>query len=206
MERQILSNLLIREDKVAIQEVAQNARSGRGKKDKSNIQCYNCQKWGHFASECYFNDKKESQKDEAKFAKEEDEDVMMLMVTQNEENLRENQWYLDTGCSTHMTGKKKWLINLDESKKSTMNFADDSKLVSQGIGKVMIERRDGKQSLITDVLYVPSMKSNLLSLGQLLEKGYKMIMENKMLIIMDRNQKMIVKAPLSKNRIFKIEV
>jgi len=39
---------------------------GRGKKDKSNIQCYNCQKWGHFASECYFNDKKDSQKYEAK--------------------------------------------------------------------------------------------------------------------------------------------
>lgn len=105
-----------------------------------------------------------------------------------------------------MTGKKDWFINLDKSKKSTVKFADDSKLVSQGIGKVMIKRRDGKQSFITDVLYVPVMKSNLLSLGQLLEKGYKMIMENKMLMIMNRNQRMIVKAPLSKNRIFKIGV
>ena len=130
---------------------------------------------------------------------------MMLMVTENEEDPRENQWYLDTGCSTHMTGKKDWFINLDESKKNTGN-ADDSKLVSQGIGKVMIKRRDGKQSLITDVLYVLGMKSNLISLGQLLEKGYKMIMENKMLMIMDRNQRMTVKPLLSKNKIFKIEV
>jgi hypothetical protein len=36
-----------------------------------------------------------------------------------------------------MTGKKDWLINLDKSKKSTVKFADDSKLVSQGIGKVI---------------------------------------------------------------------
>lgn len=43
-----------------------------------------------------------------------------------------------------MTGKKDWFINLDESKKSTVKFEDDSKLVSQGIGKVMIKRRDGK--------------------------------------------------------------
>lgn len=183
-----------------------NGGRGRGKRDKSNIQCYNCQKWGHFASECYFNDKKDSQKDEAKFAQEDDEDVMMLMVTQNEDDSRENQWYLDTGCSTHMTGKKDWFINLDESKKSTVKFADDSKLVSQGIGKVMIKRKDGKQSLITDVLYVPGMKSNLLSLGQLLEKGYRMIMEDKMLKVIDSNQKLIIKAPLTKNRIFKIEV
>jgi hypothetical protein len=58
-----------------------NVGRGREKKDKSNIQCYNCQKWAHFAGEYYFNDMKESQKDEAKFAKEEYEDVMMLMVT-----------------------------------------------------------------------------------------------------------------------------
>jgi len=36
---------------------------------------------GSFPSECYFDDKKESQKDEAQFSKEEDEDIMMLMVT-----------------------------------------------------------------------------------------------------------------------------
>jgi len=131
---------------------------------------------------------------------------MMLMVTQNEDVLRENQWYLDTSCSTHMTDKKDWFINLDESKKSTLKFADDSKLSSQGSGKVMIKRRDGKHSLITNLLYVLGIKSNFLSHGQLLEKCYKMIMEDKMLKIMDNNQKMIVKAPLTKNRIFKIEV
>jgi len=38
-----------------------------------------------------------------------------------------------------MTEKKDWFINLDESKKSIVKFADDSKLVSQGIGKVMIK-------------------------------------------------------------------
>lgn len=50
------------------------------------------------------------------------------------------------------------------------------------------------------------MKSNLNSLGRLLEKGYRMIMEDKMLKILDSKEKLIIKVPLTKNRIFKIEV
>lgn len=45
--------------------------------------------------------------------------------------------------------------------------------------------KDGKESNIHDVLYVPSMKSNLISLGQLLENGYSMKMEDKQLKLYD---------------------
>jgi len=103
----------------------------------------------------------------------------------DEDDSRENQRYLDIGCSTHMTCKKYWFINLDESKKNIVKFADDSKLASQGIVKVMIKRKYEKHSLITNALYGSSVKSNLPNLGQLLEKGYLMIMEDKMLKIMD---------------------
>ncbi|RDX94666.1 putative mitochondrial protein, partial [Mucuna pruriens] len=57
-------------------------------------------------------------------------------------------------------------------------FADNSPV--EGMGKVLIHRRDGHQSLIIDV-YVSQMKTNLLSVGQLLEKGYVMNMEHNMM-------------------------
>lgn len=50
------------------------------------------------------------------------------------------------------------------------------------------------------------MKINLVSLGQLLERGYVMNMEDKMLRVFDENKKLILKAPLSVNRTFKIEI
>ena len=56
--------------------------------------------------------------------------------------------------------------------KNIVKFVDNSSIVAEGIGKVMITRNDGKVAYISDVLYVPSMKNNLLSLGQLLEKGF----------------------------------
>jgi hypothetical protein len=42
-----------------------------------------------------------------------------------------------------------------------------------------VQRKDGHGAVINDVLYVPKMKSSLISLGQLLEKNYSMKMENK---------------------------
>jgi len=78
-------------------------RGGRKRFDKQNIQCYNCDRWGHFADECYA--KKDSQVDEANLAKGDDEEneLVMLMVTTADEMCTIDEWYLDTRCSTHMT-------------------------------------------------------------------------------------------------------
>jgi len=51
-----------------------------------------------------------------------------------------------------------------------VKFAYENKLASQGIGKVMIKRINGKHFLITDVLYLPGIKSNLLSLVSYLKE------------------------------------
>ncbi|XP_073223555.1 uncharacterized protein [Cicer arietinum] len=52
----------------------------------------------------------------------------------------------------------------------------------------------------------PRIVNNLLSLGQLLEKGYSMNMENGQMKVFDSAKRLILKAPLSKNRTFKIEI
>lgn len=77
-------------------------------------------------------------------------------------------------------------------------------MTTEGLGKVLIQRKDGNPSSIFDVLFVPGMKSNLLSLGQLLEKGYMMEMKEKFLKVHDRNERPILKAPLAKNRTFQV--
>jgi len=33
-----------------------------------------------------------------------------------------SSWYLNTGCSNHMTGNRDWLIDLDLSVMSSMKF------------------------------------------------------------------------------------
>ncbi|XP_004506445.1 uncharacterized protein [Cicer arietinum] len=106
-------------------------------------------------------------------AEDSDSDYVLLMATTNEEHSSSQFWFLDTGCSNHMIRHKEWFVSLDERIKREIKFADNSKVTAEGVGNVMIRRREGNQSFICDVLYVPRlMKNNLVSLGQLLEKGY----------------------------------
>ena len=128
------------------------------------------------------------------------------MATIKEEEERSDEWYLDTRCSNHMTDKKSWFSELDDSVNRKISFADNSIVCAAGIGKVLIHRKDGKKACITDVLYVPNMKSNLISIGQLLQKGYTMKMEAQALKVFDSRNILILRAPLSKQRTFKINI
>ncbi|XP_004496842.1 uncharacterized protein [Cicer arietinum] len=66
-----------------------------------------------------------------------------------------NEWYLDSGCSTHMTRRKDWFVKINQATQSRVKFADDTTLAVDGVGDVLIMRRDGGHSLIKDVLYIP---------------------------------------------------
>ena len=57
--------------------------------------------------------------------------------------------------------------------------------------------------MIKDVLYVPGMKCNLLSVGKLVEKGFSIVMKDGALKLFDTKNNLVLKSPLSKNRTFK---
>ncbi|XP_050914845.1 uncharacterized protein LOC127129761 [Lathyrus oleraceus] len=96
-----------------------------------------------------------------------------------------DKWYLDSGCTTHMMGRKVWFIKINYAMKNKVKFANDTTLATNAISDVLIMRRDVGHSLIKYVLYIPRIKCNLLIIGQLLDKGYKIHMKNKGLCVMD---------------------
>ena len=61
-------------------------------------------------------------------------------------------------------------MTFDMKKRSKVKFRDNRVIEAEGTGDVFIQRKDGGQALITKVLYVPTMKNNLLSIGQLWRK------------------------------------
>lgn len=65
-----------------------NSASNKKKKEKKNIQCYNCQKLGHYASECESKRVPRRKGDEAQFARDEDsdsEEVFLIETIKGEE-------------------------------------------------------------------------------------------------------------------------
>ena len=72
-------------------------------------------------------------------------------------------WYLDSGCSRHMTGDRS-LFKVFESKKGgNVTFGDGSKSQIKGKGIISLPRL----SDITNVLYVEGLRVNLLSISQI---------------------------------------
>ena len=70
-------------------------------------------------------------------------------------------WYLDSGCSRHMTGNKALFKTLFEGKIGTVTFGDGSKSVIKDIGTVDILGL----LVFEDVWYVDGLKANLLSIS-----------------------------------------
>lgn len=90
------------------------------------------------------------------------------MANTKEEQPENTMWYLDFGCSTHMIGRKDWFVKMQEVMLGKIKFAYDRSLTAEGSGRVVLRNGDGKEVIIEEVLYVPGLKTNLLSLGQLL--------------------------------------
>ena len=80
-------------------------------------------------------------------------------------------WYLDNGCSRHMTGNKGLFKTLFEGKIGTITFGDGSKSVIRGIGTVDIPGL----LVFEDVWYVDGLKANLLSISQICENGLNVL-------------------------------
>ncbi|XP_078433682.1 uncharacterized protein LOC144704977 [Wolffia australiana] len=120
-------------------------RSNQGERkpfDKSKIQCYNCQKFGHFASECR-NEKKEQILNVAQAEVEPPtllmafiEEMETLLLGVDEESSNEDLWFLDTGATNHMMGKKYLFHDLQEISDGTVRFGDDSRVDICGKGRV----------------------------------------------------------------------
>ncbi|XP_060972614.1 uncharacterized protein LOC133038466 [Cannabis sativa] len=78
------------------------------------------------------------------------------------------KWYLDSGCSRHMTGNKKLLVNYKEAKEGVVTFGDGNKGHIIGKGDLVMSRA----APLTEVLYVKGLKANLISIGQLCDANY----------------------------------
>ncbi|XP_022007583.1 uncharacterized protein LOC110906815 [Helianthus annuus] len=142
---------------------------GRGKFNNNSIRCFNCQKLGHVARFC--NKRSEDDKSNAALMhtdeQEGDNDDTMFMIFNVEEVIKGDCWYLDSGCSNHMTGDKSLFITLDGSERREVRTGDDKRLEVLGCGDVLIKVK-GIERRVPNVFYVEGLKHNLLSIGQLI--------------------------------------
>ena len=77
-----------------------------------------------------------------------------------------NLWYLDSGCSRHMTGDSTLLTKFVERVGPSITFGDDNKGYTMGYGLISSEN-----VIIESVALVDGLKHNLMSISQLCDRG-----------------------------------
>ncbi|KAL6324730.1 hypothetical protein AAG906_017070 [Vitis piasezkii] len=109
-------------------------------------------------------------------------------------------------CSNHMCGSKSSFCFLNEGFRSTVSFGDCSTVNVMGKGDINIRTKNGFVETISNVFYVPDLKSNLLSVGQLQEKGYIITIQKGACEIYDHSRGAIAIVQMASNRLFPLKI
>jgi hypothetical protein len=169
--------------------------------DKASVECYHCHKLGHYQYEC--PDKEKETK--VNFAETEGEMLLMAYIDKKE-NSSGDTWYLDSGCSNHMCGNKSLFYDLDETFRETVKLGNNSCMSVMGKGDIKFHMKNNTVQTITSVFYVPDLKSNLISMGQLQERGYIIIIQQSRCQIHHPEKGLIAEAKMTTNRMFPLHI
>ena len=118
----------------------------------TELRCYNCGGRGHRKVECSAPKM----------------DSVMVMA----ESATRDSWVLDSGTSNHMCGVKKWFVKFDQAVESTIWTATSGHVRAEGTGNVRLATANGPV-LLTGVLYVPGLMTNLVSVTRVALAGYE---------------------------------
>ncbi|CAI7763760.1 unnamed protein product [Closterium sp. NIES-53] len=162
--------------------------SDRGKRITSNgsSKCHYCGKAGHFWRECrkrpsdWTPSKARNHEGNAHTASGDADDSResIVLLAGDGTNTPRDAWFLDTGATQHMTHSASFLTNVGAPRDVTsVVFGNDKSLPVVGVGSTRLIV-DGGPVDIMNVLHVPGLKVNLLSVTQLAKKGVKVTIDD----------------------------
>ena len=168
---------------------------GRFSVNKATVECFNCHKLGHFQYECPMWNR------EANYVELEEDDLLLMAYVG--ETKRKDIWFVDSGCSNHMCNNKGMFSSLDMTFSHSVKLGNNNKMEVAGKGVVKLMLGEILY-IVGDVYFVPELKNNLLSVGQLQEKGLAVLFQEEACSIYHPQRGLIVKFIMSANRMFTI--
>lgn len=198
----------------------QPSTQGRSKDQaaRDNAFCSYCKKTRHYAFECrkriadegasQGNNKKANLADSSG-GRENDRDFSFVST----ECLRASEpatFYLDSGCTQHMSDQRSFFANFRPiaEHERPIDGIGGTKLHARGIGDIAVTRwangikTDG---WLRDVLYVPQLTVNLVSIGCITEGGYTVVFSNDSAKIM-QNDDTVMKGSRVGKALYRLDI
>lgn len=170
------------------------------KKFKKQKKCYNCGSASHLSNACD-KEKKSDKKDTDK--KDDDskkKPAFVALLCKEKEN--DDEWHIDSGTGRHMRTSD---IGMYETKRSDIIdivSANNGVMKVKKCGKVKIEMKNAVIEA-DDVLHVPDIAVNLLSVYQICKKGNEVSFKKNMCYIKNADGELITSCK-AENGVYKI--
>ena len=84
-----------------------------------------------------------------------------------------------------MTGSNASFSELDDDVTGTVKFSDGSRVAIQGHDTIIFRCQNGEHRALTDVYYIPQLRSSIIIIGQLYEHGSEVLIKDRVLRIRD---------------------
>ena len=113
-------------------------------------------------------------------------------------------WLLDTGATCHMTFRKDFFETFSDQIDGVVHLADKSQLKTSGIGSVRLKLSRLADYILFDILYVPQLKRNLISLVQIRQQNHSIHMFDGIIEIRRAYDNVIVMNGVEDNKLLKL--
>lgn len=117
------------------------------------------------------------------------------------EKLESNVWYLDNGASNHMSVDRSKFEELDMGLTVKVRFGDGSIVKIKGKGLLCSKPKSGGNVLLREVYFIPTLRNNIISLGQLSESGNRVVLDGNFLWVYSKDGRLIMNVKKSGNRL-----
>ena len=105
-----------------------------------------------------------------------------------------------------MNGARSAFFKVDSGIRRTVKFGDGSVVEIEGRGTILFLSKGGEHRKLTDVYFIPRLKANLVSLGQLDETSCFISIERGLLKIYENQRQLLTQVRRTTNRFYILEL
>lgn len=114
-------------------------------------------------------------------------------------------WLLDTGATCHTTFRKDFFETFNDKVDGVVYFANRSQLKPLGIGSVRLKLPRLEDYILSNVLYLPQFKRNLISLVHIRQQGHSIHMYDGIIEIKRASDRVIIMTGVEEDKLLKLK-
>ncbi|XP_066323940.1 uncharacterized protein [Miscanthus floridulus] len=104
------------------------------------------------------------------------------------------RWVLDTGAMNHMTSSRGAFSELDTGIVGTVRFGNGSVVKIEGRDTILFACKNEEHHTLANTYFIPRLTTNVISVGQLNEVGFQVLVEGGVIIIRDEERRLLAKV------------